>query len=652
MKKIAYLVLILISFETFAQQKPIRLIVRGDDMGYSHSGNEALIKSYKEGIETSIEVLVPSPWFPEAVKMLNENPGVDVGIHLALTSEWDNIKWRPLSDCPSLKNSDGYFFPMIYPNKNYPQQALLENKWTIKDIEKEFRAQIELALKRLPQVSHISSHMNCTNMNEEVKVLTKKLAKEYKIKVDPETDYQGIVGYNGPSKTSEEKINSFLKMIDKLESGKTYVFIDHPGINNEELQAVHHIGYENVSIDRQGVTDVFTNKRVKDYIKQKGIQLIGYKDLVPAENTTGYKVLFNLYSPDLSSKSAIYITGGSAQLGNWNPDKVKMGYKGNHTWSKEITVDKNLSIEYKYTLGAWEHEGADARGMALPNFNALISKDTIIKDSVSFWTKGKRKIMVKGRITGKLKFHPAMKWEGLKDRDVTVWLPDGYEKNANKRYAVLYLQDGQNLFDASKSSFGVEWGIDESVDSLIKIRAIPPVIVVGINNTADRSKEYAPGEMGTAYMNFVVEKLKPFIDKTYRTMPDSKHTIVGGSSSGGLISFMLTWQYPDVFAKAICMSPALKISDLDYVKVVNEDNRERKNVFFYLDNGGFGLESELRPGIDEMIAALNAKGYQEGKDFVFIVAPEAHHFEAAWAKRFPEALKIVLGAGLGRLGRL
>ncbi|MDB5013146.1 MAG: YdjC family protein, partial [Daejeonella sp.] len=75
----------------FSQQKPIRLIVRGDDMGYSHSGNEALIKSYKEGIETSIEILVPSPWFPEAVKMLNENPGVDVGIHLALTSEWDKM---------------------------------------------------------------------------------------------------------------------------------------------------------------------------------------------------------------------------------------------------------------------------------------------------------------------------------------------------------------------------------------------------------------------------------------------------------------------------------------------------------------------------------------------------------------------------------
>ncbi|MDB5013145.1 MAG: hypothetical protein JWQ25_1347 [Daejeonella sp.] len=192
----------------------------------------------------------------------------------------NGIKWRPLSDCSSLKNADGYFFPMVYPNKNYPGQAILENKWKIEDVEKEFRAQIELALKKLPQISHLSSHMNCTNLNDEVKALTKRLAKEYHIKVDPDTDYQGAVGYEGTSKTSEEKISSFLKMLDKLQAGKTYVFIDHPGIDNEELKAVHHIGYETVSTDRQGVTDVFTSKLVRDRIRQKGIQLIGYKDLV------------------------------------------------------------------------------------------------------------------------------------------------------------------------------------------------------------------------------------------------------------------------------------------------------------------------------------------------------------------------------------
>jgi len=248
-------------------------------MGYTHSGNEALIRCYKEGFETSIEVLVPSPWFPEAVRLINQTPGVDVGIHLDLTSEWENIKWRPLTDCTSLKDSSGYFFPMVYPNKNYPGRSIMENKWNINDIEKEFRAQIELALRNIPNISHLSAHMGCTNISPEVRALTSRLAKEYKIPVDPEWDYKGIIGYDGPHKTSAEKIQSFINRINKLEPGKTYIFLDHPGLCNDELKAVYHIGYEDVCTDRQGVTDLFTNEMVKALIKSKGIQLIGYRDL-------------------------------------------------------------------------------------------------------------------------------------------------------------------------------------------------------------------------------------------------------------------------------------------------------------------------------------------------------------------------------------
>jgi predicted glycoside hydrolase/deacetylase ChbG (UPF0249 family) len=267
-----------------AQPGPARLIVRGDDMGYSHSGNEALIKSYKSGIETSIEVIVPSPWFPEAVKMLAENPGVDVGIHLALTSEWDNVKWRPLTDCPTLKDPDGYFFPMIRPNKNYPGRAIMDHDWKIADVEKEFRAQIEMAIKMIPRISHLSSHMGCTGLSEEVRALTRRLAMEYKIPVNPELKDVTSVNYDGPHKTSAEKIESFTKMLDKLEPGKTYLFVDHPGIDTEELRAIHHIGYEDVAMDRQGVTDLFTNEKIKESIRKKGIQLIGYKDLIKQKN--------------------------------------------------------------------------------------------------------------------------------------------------------------------------------------------------------------------------------------------------------------------------------------------------------------------------------------------------------------------------------
>lgn len=275
-----FIVILFASVGVEAQSKPVRLIVRGDDMGFSHSGNEALIKAYKEGIETSIEVIVPSPWFPEAVRMLEENPAVDVGIHLVLTSEWDNIKWRPLTEAKSLRDSNGYFYPMIWPNKNYPAKALLQHKWKIEDIEKEWRAQIELARKNIPRLSHISGHMGCTDLNADVRALTMKLAREYNIDIDPGAYNVQNAGYNGPSKTAAEKRTSFIKMLDSLQPGNTYMFVDHPGLNTPELQAIHHGGYATVAEDRQGVTDLLVNKKVKKIIRKKGIQLISYKDLL------------------------------------------------------------------------------------------------------------------------------------------------------------------------------------------------------------------------------------------------------------------------------------------------------------------------------------------------------------------------------------
>ena len=280
MKTLPYLCCLLLINTALAQPSPPRLIVRGDDMGYAHAGNQAILKCAKEGIQTSIEVLVPSPWFPEAVAMLAEIPDADVGIHLTLSSEWDNLKWRPVSDCPSLRDADGYFYPMIYPNKNYPKRSVVENNWQLADVEKEFRAQIELALKKIPRLSHFSGHMGCTDMGNDVKALVKKLAKEYRLDIIPTELGVQYVGYVGAHATSAEKIESLMKMLDSLEPGKTYLFVDHPGLDTPELRAIHHIGYEQVAIDRQGVTDSWTNPRVRDFIKTKGIQLISYKDLV------------------------------------------------------------------------------------------------------------------------------------------------------------------------------------------------------------------------------------------------------------------------------------------------------------------------------------------------------------------------------------
>ena len=261
-----------------------RLIIRGDDMGYSHSGNEALIKSYSEGIETSIEVIVPSPWFPEAVKLLNQNPKIDVGLHFAITSEWDNVKWRPLTECKSLRNADGYFYPMLSHNNNYPKQAILDNDWKMEDYEKELKAQIEMALKHIPRLSHISGHMGSTGFTPEIKELCRRVAKEYNLKmVDADSQKDNNIAYTGfdfKDKTTEERIEGFISMLDKLENGKTYVFVEHPGLDNDELRAISHIGYEDVAKGRQDVTTIFTSEKVKEAILKKGIKLVSYKEVL------------------------------------------------------------------------------------------------------------------------------------------------------------------------------------------------------------------------------------------------------------------------------------------------------------------------------------------------------------------------------------
>tara|TARA_Y100001972_G_scaffold129073_1_gene193974 strand:- start:7637 stop:8503 length:867 start_codon:yes stop_codon:yes gene_type:complete len=279
MKKLSLNLLALcLIFYACAQKESVRLVVRGDDMGYSHSGNLAIIQCYQEGIQQSIEVIVPSPWFPEAVRLLEENPGVDVGIHLALTSEWDNVKWRPLTECPGITDPDGYFYPMVRPNKNYPGQSILENDWKIEEVEREFRAQIELALKKIPRITHITGHMGCTGFDDKVKVLAEQLAKEYNLYIDLDRLGVSRANYAGPKGTSEEKIESFIKMLRELKPG-TYIMVDHPGLNNAELQAISHIGYETVATDRQGVTDTWTSEKVKAAIKELGIEIISYADL-------------------------------------------------------------------------------------------------------------------------------------------------------------------------------------------------------------------------------------------------------------------------------------------------------------------------------------------------------------------------------------
>ena len=266
--------------------KAQELVVRIDDMGALHSVNEASIDVYKNGIAKSVEVLAVGAWFPEAAKMLKENPGLDVGVHLAITSEWENVKWRPLTQCPSLVDENGYFYPMMGPNPAYPGQSVMENmaNFDIEEIEKEFRAQIELALKNIPQVTHISGHMMSTAFNPQVMEVVQKLSEEYNLpSIDRGEAFKqynfSYTGYDGPRATAEEKIASFIKALEKMEEGKRYIFVDHPAYNDSEMQTVMHVGYENVAVDRQGVTDLLKSEEVLKVIQERGIKLIDINTL-------------------------------------------------------------------------------------------------------------------------------------------------------------------------------------------------------------------------------------------------------------------------------------------------------------------------------------------------------------------------------------
>ncbi len=137
-----------------------------------------------------------------------------------------------------------------------------------------------MGIRNIPRVSHISAHMGCYGMRDDVKVLAKKIAQEYKIDIDLEERKVKYVSYNGAKDSSEEKVKSFISMLESLKPGEIYLFVDHPGLITPELQAIHHIGYENVAVDRQGVTDCWTDKRVKEAIVRLNIKLISYADLV------------------------------------------------------------------------------------------------------------------------------------------------------------------------------------------------------------------------------------------------------------------------------------------------------------------------------------------------------------------------------------
>lgn len=363
-------------------------------------------------------------------------------------------------------------------------------------------------------------------------------------------------------------------------------------------------------------------------------KLLIYFSLIILSNTLNFsqvKIKIIVTSNKVDSTQKVFIAGNRSELGNWNPGLISFEKLNDTSWAKKFLFEKNSILEFKFTKGSWGSEALNENGSIPGNETLKVLNDTIIYEKINNWKDSR--VNLKSQITGNVHYRKNFNGKDILPRDIIVWLPPSYDSLSNKKYPVLYMQDGQNVFDPGTSSFGVDWQIDETTDSLIKIKAIEEIIVVGIYNTYQRGSEYNQTDLGYAYMRFIVKELKPFIDSTYHTLPDRKNTAVGGSSSGGLISFMMLWEYPDIFSKAACISPAFKISDIDFVSSVKNYSGNKKDIKIYIDNGGVGLEKELQPGIDEMLIALKDKGYMENQDLLWVKDSSAEHDEAAWAKR-------------------
>jgi predicted alpha/beta superfamily hydrolase len=241
---------------------------------------------------------------------------------------------------------------------------------------------------------------------------------------------------------------------------------------------------------------------------------------------------------------------------------------------------------------------------------------------------------------------PALAIPGLgRQRTIRVYLPPGYAMGAS-RYPVLYLHDGQNLFDAA-TGFAGEWEVDESLNRLARTRHLE-LIAVGIDNggehrlqelTAWDNAKYGRAE-GRAYMDFVVDVVKPYIDAHYRTLPDRAHTAIMGSSLGALISHYALMQYPGVFGKAGLFSPSYWYAPQIYSDAATRRLPADTLLYFY---AGSSEDPDMVGNMLEMAGVLRQAGFPSG-DLTIHVAAGARHNEAAWRAEFPRAVEWLFGA--------
>jgi predicted glycoside hydrolase/deacetylase ChbG (UPF0249 family) len=274
---------VLTTIQPTAAAGAVRLIVQGDDMAAGHGINVATIEAYKKGILRSANVIIPAPWLPEAARLLRENPEIDAGIHLALTSEWEAIKWRPLTTAPSLVDEYGFFFPMVTPRKGFPDRtSLSESKIDLGEVERELRAQIELAKKLIPHVTYTWEHMLFGMVSPDVRAIVTRLTNEYGlIAPGPELGIRFLGRVWDQADNGTVRAEKLAAKLQGLAPG-TWLMVDHAATDSPEIRAFGHLGYEAVAADRTAVVEAWTSPQVLAAVKARGIELTTYRALLKA----------------------------------------------------------------------------------------------------------------------------------------------------------------------------------------------------------------------------------------------------------------------------------------------------------------------------------------------------------------------------------
>lgn len=336
----------------------------------------------------------------------------------------------------------------------------------------------------------------------------------------------------------------------------------------------------------------------------------------------------------------VYVAGS---FNGWNPrdETFRLRKDGSGKYALELKNVPAGEYEYKFTRGGWEAVETDANGRQIGNRKVSLVSDTTLHLSVAAWASGapatpKHTALPTVSILDTSFYMPQV------DRHRRIWicLPDGYA-SGNKRYPVLYMHDGQNLFDEA-ASFAGEWGVDEAMQSMPT-----QCIIIGIDNGGlKRMNEYNPydnarfgkGE-GAQYVAFIAKTLKPYIDKKYRTLKAKKHTMIAGSSMGGLISMYAAIAYPNVFGGAGVFSPSFWIApglQADIERMVKRRTHGQSRFYFYAG------EQESKELSREVLAVFETMRRKAGCKMEVRINAEGQHNEPTWRQEFPAFYRWII----------